>query len=109
MSCCDQLPFIVSQNPYRTANSGEQPESRRYTLSRSRPVSAAAAVPAFRVAERSQAEQDEQHSDSTGMPHQKPRPTKTATKTGAKAVPNPRSALRTRTALSARSGRNAAT
>ena len=35
--------------------------------------------------------------DSTGRPHQKPRPTKIATKTGASAVPSPSRALSTRT------------
>ena len=47
-------------------------------------------------------------SDSTGSPHQNPRPTKMATNTGASAVPNPRSALSTRTDRSIACGWNAA-
>ena len=44
----------------------------------------------------------------TGRPHQNPKPMKMATNTGARAVPNPRSAFRTRTEPSTRSGWNAA-
>ena len=44
-----------------------------------------------------QEEPGEQDHGQDGSPHQNPRPTKTATNTGASAVPNPRSALSTRT------------
>src|SRR5262249_21298404 len=46
--------------------------------------------------------------DSSGRPHQKPRPTKIATNTGASAVPSPSSALSTRTEDSTPAGWNAA-
>ena len=42
--------------------------------------------------------------DMTGSPHQKPKPTKMATNTGARMVPSPSSAFSTRTEASARVG-----
>ena len=101
-SSWDQLPFIVSQIPYSTANPAKtqnrpgSPDPARRAASPARSGSRAlnASTAASSTVER------------IGRPHQKPRPTKMATRTGATAVPSPSSAFSTSTARSTPSGWN---
>ena len=105
MSSCAQLPFIVSQTPYMTANPAKS-QNRDGIRRRCR---AAAAAPVRSGSRTLTARSPTRNTPaSTGKPHQKPSPTKIATNTGASAVPRPSSAFNTRTARSSPSGWNAA-
>src|SRR6188508_3147906 len=108
MSSCDQLPLTVSQTPYRTANAAKtQNRAGIPPRARSGPAGAALSarsgsgmLPRINAASRA--------AESTGNPHQKPSPTKMATKTGASAVPSPSKAFRASTDVATASGWNAA-
>ena len=91
---------MVSQMPYRTAKPANNQNSDGM------PPPSVGSVPAIAVGARNGSRpaatirSTSSRVDRTGRPHQKPRPTKTATKTGARAVPSPSSALSVRTARS---------
>ncbi len=112
MSICDQLPFIVSQMPYSTANaaySQNRAGTAAFGASLAVAVAAAARAPVRSGSRRLMSSSPARRmDDSTGRPHQNPRPTKTATNTGASAVPSPRSALSARTERSTAAGWNTA-
>jgi hypothetical protein len=105
-SSWDQLPFIVSQMPYSTANAANT-QNRPGTP---RPARRAGPgrVPACKGSCALNSNSATSSApDRTGRPHQNPRPTKMATNTGASAVPRPSSAFSTSTARSTLSGWNA--
>ena len=111
-SSCDQLPFMVSQNPYitaKTANSQNAAGSRARRPAgacRPRPGRPGLGPKGSRRLASSRAATAT--AASTGSPTQKPRPTKIATNTGASAVPSPSSALSPSTERSTAPGWNAA-
>src|ERR1700735_543729 len=105
MSSWDQLPFMVSQNPYRIANApnSQSPAGIRAPGDPAAGCGAASGLgagrsgrPASRAAAR------------IGRPVQNPMPTNIATNTGASAVPSPSRAFSTSTDRSTACGWNAA-
>jgi hypothetical protein len=82
----------VSQNPYNTANAMNSQNRAGIRV-----VPGVVAAPARNGWGRlTSSRAASRMADSSGRPHQKPRPTKRATNTGASAVPTPSNALSTR-------------
>jgi hypothetical protein len=107
MSSCDQLPFIVSQMPYSTAKAAYH--KKRDGIVRSALPSAPARAPVCKGRRRLTASSAARRmAESTGSPHQKPRPTNSATNTGARAVPSPSNAFNVRIERSMAAGWNVA-
>ena len=97
-----------SRKAVQDGERGEHPERRGILRGhgRSRPAARAPASSGRRRLTRDQRQQQDRRHDR--QPPPEPRPTKMATNTGARAVPSPRRAFRTRTEPSTRSGWNAA-
>src|SRR5580693_3540696 len=111
-SSCDQFPFIVSQNPYSTANPANSQNwpgigARRRPARRLAPAAASAST---RSGSRALTPNSTTTAAaaSTGSATQAPRPTNAATNAGASAVPRPSSELSTSTDRSTAAGWNAA-